>query len=122
MVRLLAFVLPLGLDSFAVAAALGAAGLTGAWDRLRVSLVFVAFEAGMPLVGLAAGGGIAQAIGGIADYLAAAGGPAQRVSAVLRRPWPGPVHAAPASGTPPGSRAPPATPAAAPRVWAPSRP
>src|SRR5712671_2294813 len=44
--RLLAFVLPLGLDTFAVAAALGATGgLTGR-DRLRVSVLFVAFEGG----------------------------------------------------------------------------
>lgn len=70
--RLLAFVLPLGLDSFAVAAALGAAGLTGAGERLRVSVIFVAFEAGMPLVGLAAGGGLARVIGNVADYVAAA--------------------------------------------------
>ncbi len=69
--RLLAFVLPLGVDSFAVAAALGAAGLTAIGARLRVSLIFVVFEAGMPLIGLAAGGGIARAIGSVADYLAA---------------------------------------------------
>lgn len=72
MVRLLAFVLPLGVDSFAVAAALGAAGLTGFRARLRISLIFVVFEAGMPLIGLAVGGGIARAIGSVADYLAAA--------------------------------------------------
>lgn len=72
MLRLLAFVLPLGVDSFAVAAALGAAGLTGARERLRVSLIFVVFEAGMPLIGLAAGAGIARVIGGVADYLAGA--------------------------------------------------
>lgn len=72
MLRLLAFVLPLGVDSFAVAAALGAAGLTRARERLRVSLIFVVFEAGMPLVGLAAGAGIARAIGSVADYLAGA--------------------------------------------------
>lgn len=72
MVRLLAFVLPLGVDSFAVAAALGAGGLTKARERLRVSLIFVVFEAGMPLAGLAAGAGIARAIGSAADYLAAA--------------------------------------------------
>ena len=71
MFRLLAFVLPLGLDSFAVAAALGAAGLTGAAQRLRISVIFVAFEAGMPLIGLAAGGGLARVIGSVADYLAA---------------------------------------------------
>jgi manganese efflux pump family protein len=72
MFRLLAFVLPLGLDSFAVATALGAAGLTGAAQRLRISAIFVAFEAGMPLIGLAAGGGLARVIGSVADYVAAA--------------------------------------------------
>jgi manganese efflux pump family protein len=72
MLRLLAFVLPLGVDSFAVAAALGAAGLTGTRERLRVSLIFVVFEAGMPLIGLAAGAGIARAVGDVADYLAGA--------------------------------------------------
>jgi manganese efflux pump family protein len=70
--KLLAFVLPLGMDSFAVAAALGAAGLTTLRDRLRVGLIFVLFEAGMPLIGLAAGGGLARVIGGVADYVAGA--------------------------------------------------
>lgn len=68
--RLLAFVLPLGLDSFAVAAALGAAGTLTARDRLRVSALFVVFEGGMPLIGLAAGAPLARAAGGVADYLA----------------------------------------------------
>lgn len=72
MIRLLAFVLPLGLDSFAVAAALGAARPTGLAVRLRVSLIFVVFEGGMPLLGLAAGGGLARVVGTAADYLAAA--------------------------------------------------
>jgi manganese efflux pump family protein len=72
MLRLLAFVLPLGLDSFAVAAALLAAGLIGAAQRLRISVIFVAFEAGMPLIGLAAGGGLARVIGSVAAYVAAA--------------------------------------------------
>ena len=71
MARLLAFVLPLGLDSFAVAAALGAAGLAGWRARLRISAIFVIFEAGMPLVGLAAGASLARAIGAAADYIAA---------------------------------------------------
>ena len=39
--KLLAFVLPLGIDSFAVAAAIGAAQATTAWQRLRISLLFV---------------------------------------------------------------------------------
>ena len=70
--RLLAFVLPLGVDSFAVAAALGAAGLTSWAERLRISAIFVLFEAGMPLIGVAAGGGLARVIGSVADYVAAA--------------------------------------------------
>ena len=72
MLKLLAFVLPLGLDSFAVAAALGASQVTSAWQRLRVSLVFVLFEGGMPLIGLALGSVLAHGIGHVADYLAAA--------------------------------------------------
>ena len=72
MLRLLAFVLPLGVDSFAVAAALGAAGLTSRRERVRISVIFVLFEAGMPLIGLAAGGGLARVIGSVADYVAAA--------------------------------------------------
>lgn len=72
MLRLLAFVLPLGLDSFAVAAAFGAAGATAWRARLRISVIFVVFEAGMPLIGLAVGSGLARAIGPIADYVAAA--------------------------------------------------
>jgi putative Mn2+ efflux pump MntP len=72
MLKLLAFVLPLGLDSFAVAAALGASQVTTAWQRLRISLVFVIFEGGMPLIGLALGSALARGIGHIADYLAAA--------------------------------------------------
>ena len=72
MLRLLAFVLPLGLDSFAVSAALGASGTLAARDRLRISLLFVAFEAGMPLIGLGLGASVARALGNTADYLAAA--------------------------------------------------
>jgi putative Mn2+ efflux pump MntP len=71
MLRLLAFVLPLGLDSFAVAAAIGAAQATTGWQRLRISLIFVIFEAGMPLIGLGLGSALAIGIGTIADYLAA---------------------------------------------------
>ena len=72
MLKLIAFVLPLGLDSFAVAAALGASQVTTAWQRLRISLVFVVFEGGMPLIGLVAGSVLARGIGRIADYVAAA--------------------------------------------------
>ena len=72
MLKLLAFVLPLGLDSFAVAAAIGATQATTAWQRLRISLVFVIFEGGMPLIGLSLGTALARGIGQVADYLAGA--------------------------------------------------
>jgi len=69
--RLLAFVLPLGLDSFAVAAALGALSPSRR-ERWRIAALFVAFEAGMPLVGVAIGAPIAHVVAGVADYVAAA--------------------------------------------------
>ena len=71
MLRLLAFVLPLGLDTFAVAAALGALSPSRR-ERWRIATLFVAFEAGMPLVGLALGAPLAHGLSGVADYLAAA--------------------------------------------------
>jgi putative Mn2+ efflux pump MntP len=69
--KLIAFVLPLAVDSFAVAALLGAGGVTPA-QRRRITAVFVVFEAGMPLIGLALGAPVARAIGGAADYVAGA--------------------------------------------------
>src|ERR1700759_903494 len=71
MLKLLAFVLPLGLDSFAVATAIGAAQATTASQRLRVSLVLMIFEGGMPLIGLGLGNVLAHGIGVAAGYLAA---------------------------------------------------
>src|SRR5437867_2732261 len=47
---LAALVVPLGLDTFAVAAALGISGLPRR-DRLRVTLLFTAFETAMPVIG-----------------------------------------------------------------------
>jgi putative Mn2+ efflux pump MntP len=70
--KLLAFVLPLGLDSFAVAAAIGATQVMTARLRLRITAVFVIFEGGMPLIGLGLGRALAGGIGRAADYLAAA--------------------------------------------------
>ena len=68
---LVGLVVPLGLDTFAVAAALGMAGVS-ARDRTRVSLIFTAFEAGMPLIGVFAGNLAGRAVGDAADYLAIA--------------------------------------------------
>src|SRR5438876_9773072 len=69
--KLIGLVVPLGLDTFAIAAALGMAGLNPR-DRTRVSLIFTAFEAGMPLIGFLAGNLAGQAGGSAAAYLAIA--------------------------------------------------
>ncbi|HVH62625.1 MAG TPA: manganese efflux pump [Candidatus Dormibacteraeota bacterium] len=58
---------PLALDTFALAAALGVAGLDRK-DRLRVALVFTLFEAAMPIVGLLVGRVIGSLIGAWAGY------------------------------------------------------
>jgi putative Mn2+ efflux pump MntP len=71
MAKLIALILPLGLDTFAVAATLGLAA-PSARERLRISLLFSAFEGAMPLIGLALGAPLGHAIGSSADYLAIA--------------------------------------------------
>ncbi|HSS61286.1 MAG TPA: manganese efflux pump [Candidatus Limnocylindrales bacterium] len=62
-----ALLLPLGLDTFALGAALGVAGLE-ARHRLRVSLVFTLFEAGMPIAGMLLGQVAGRLIGSWAGY------------------------------------------------------
>jgi len=69
--KLAALVVPMGLDTFGVALALGLAGLPRE-HRLRVSLLFAGFEAAMPLIGVALGRPLGSALGGAADYVAAA--------------------------------------------------
>ena len=71
MLKLLLFVLPLGLDTFAVSAALGIRGVTRR-ERLQLSLLMSGFETAMPVVGLLLGHGLGRLIGGAADYVAAA--------------------------------------------------
>ena len=68
-VRLVLFVIPLGLDTFAVSAALGLRGLSPR-ERLRVSLVFTAFEGLVPVVGLLIGTVVGGPIAGAANYVA----------------------------------------------------
>jgi len=70
-IKLIAIVIPLGLDTFGVAVALGIAGLP-AEHRLRIALLFTAFETVMPLVGVALGAPLGDAIGSTADYVASA--------------------------------------------------
>ena len=63
MLKLLAFTLPLCLDTFAVAfAVLGEMHLTRA-QRIRVWVLFIAFEAGMPPPGMALGAPLARLAG-----------------------------------------------------------
>jgi putative Mn2+ efflux pump MntP len=63
MLKLLAFTLPLCLDTFAVSfAVLGEMNLTRA-QRIRVIVLFIAFEAGMPLAGMALGAPLSHLTG-----------------------------------------------------------
>ena len=59
--------LPLSLDTFALASALGVSGLEPR-HRLRVALIFTAFEAGMPVLGLLAGSVVGHYIGDFAGW------------------------------------------------------
>lgn len=69
--KLIALVLPLSLDTFAVSAALGIAGLSRR-ERWRLSLLLAGFEAVMPIVGFVAGALVSRALGEVADYAASA--------------------------------------------------
>ncbi len=71
LLTLAALVFPLGLDTFAVAAACGALGVAPA-RRGRLALWFAVFEGGMPLVGLAIGRPFGHALGAGTQYVAAA--------------------------------------------------
>jgi manganese efflux pump family protein len=68
--KLIALIVPLGLDTLGVAMLLGIAGFP-AHRRVRLGLLFGAFETAMPLVGVALGAPLGNAIGEVADYLAA---------------------------------------------------
>jgi manganese efflux pump family protein len=69
--KLIGFILPLGLDTFGVALALGIGGLPRR-SRIRVALLFAGFETAMPLIGVALGAPLGNAVGSAADYIAGA--------------------------------------------------
>jgi putative Mn2+ efflux pump MntP len=69
-VKLALFVVPLGLDTFAVSAALGIARVAPR-RRLQLGLVMAAFELAMPVMGLFLGHGVGSVIGHAARYVAA---------------------------------------------------
>jgi putative Mn2+ efflux pump MntP len=70
-VKVIVLVLPLGLDSFAVAAAIGLLRPSPA-TRRRISLLFTGFETAMPLIGLVLGARLGRAIGSAASGVAIA--------------------------------------------------
>jgi putative Mn2+ efflux pump MntP len=71
LLQLVALILPLGLDTFGVAAALGIVGLKPA-ERTRVAIIFTLFEMGMPIIGLLLGRAVGGVLSGLAEYVAAA--------------------------------------------------
>lgn len=68
---LAALILPLALDTFALSAALGIAGISPE-RRMRTSLILSGFEAGMPIVGFFIGGLLGRVIGYFAGWTAIA--------------------------------------------------
>jgi manganese efflux pump family protein len=65
---LLLAALAVGLGNFGASISIGLSGTTRA-TRVRVGIVFGIFEAGMPLVGLLAGRGVARALGNVSGYV-----------------------------------------------------
>ncbi len=70
MVALLLVAVSLGLSNFAASVGIGVAGVD-ARTRLRVGVIFGVFEAGMPIVGLLLGHGLASSLGHAARWIGA---------------------------------------------------
>ncbi len=85
LLTLLALTTPLCLDSFLIAAAIGLTKPSRR-DKLRITVLFAGFEAGMPLVGLLIGRSLSGSMGHNAIYLAAAILIAYGFYSVLRQP------------------------------------
>lgn len=68
LIALVMIVLPLGLDTFAAAATVGANPIPR-WNRWRISTIFTMVEGGTPLIGLGLGSSAGHAFGGVAEYL-----------------------------------------------------
>ena len=71
MLALLLVAASVGLSNLAAAIGIGFGGVTAA-TRVRVALTFGVFEAGMPIVGLVVGAGVASGIGHLARWIGAA--------------------------------------------------
>jgi len=68
---LLLLAVALGLSNFAAAIGIGVSGVRGR-DRVRIAVVFGVFEAGMPVLGVALGRGLASSLGHVAHWLGGA--------------------------------------------------
>jgi putative Mn2+ efflux pump MntP len=82
--KIVALVLPLGLDTFALSTALGLGEITPR-DQLRASITFTAFEAIMPVVGFVVGLGVGRTIGVASNDIAGA----VLVAVAVYMNWPG---------------------------------
>ena len=71
MLALLLLAVALGLSNFAAAIGIGVSGVHGR-DRVRIAVVFGVFEAGMPVLGVALGQGVAAGLGPAARWLGGA--------------------------------------------------
>ncbi len=71
MLALLLIAASVGLSNLAAAVGIGFGGVT-ARTRVRVGLIFGVFEAGMPVIGLVVGAGLASGIGHTARWIGAA--------------------------------------------------
>lgn len=96
MLALLLVAVSLGLSNFAASVGIGVAGLDGR-TRLRVGLVFGAFETAMPIVGLLLGRGLAGTLGGAAHWIGAGLLIATGLYA-LAQAWRGSAHQAGTAG------------------------
>jgi len=70
-IALLLLAAAVGLSNFAAAIGIGLSGIRGS-ARVRIAVVFGLFEAGMPVLGLALGHGLAAGLGEAAGWLAGA--------------------------------------------------
>ena len=105
MLALLLLAVALGLSNFAAAVGIGVGGVSGR-TRVRIAVVFGLFEAGMPVLGLVLGHGLADTLGQAARWLGGAAliavGLVQGVGLVRGRRE---DAAAPEAGPVPGGRA-----------------
>ena len=68
MLALLLLAVALGLDNLAAATGIGVGGISSG-TRVRIAVVFGLFEAGMPVLGLVLGHGLADSLGQAARWL-----------------------------------------------------